>query len=73
MIRFGNGMGDINRGGGISGRPREDEAGLYWVKWHVDRSQGIPHSEYLQVDAQGNQDSTIATPPCRSRRATPST
>jgi hypothetical protein len=56
MIRFGNGMGDINRGGGVSGRPREDEAGLYWVKWHVDRSQGIPLSEYLQVDAQGNQE-----------------
>jgi hypothetical protein len=56
MIRFGNGLGDIDRGGGVSGRPREDEAGLYWVKWHVDRSQGIPLSEYLQVDAQGNQD-----------------
>lgn len=46
MIRFGNGMGDINRGGGISKLSREDEAGLYWVKWHVDRSQGIPSSEY---------------------------
>ncbi|WP_425396327.1 fibronectin type III domain-containing protein [Aeoliella sp.] len=46
MIRFGNGVGDIDRGGGVSGRNREDEAGLYWVKWHVDRSQGIPDSEY---------------------------
>ncbi len=46
MIRFGNGLGDINRGGGISGRERGDEAGLYWVQWHVDRSQGIPTSEY---------------------------
>ena len=46
MIRFGNGMGDIDRGGGVSGLPREDEAGLYWVKWHVDHSQGIPDSEY---------------------------
>lgn len=46
MIRFGNGMGDIDRGAGVSGRPREDEAGLYWVKWHVDRSQGIDDSEY---------------------------
>ena len=46
MIRFGNGIGDIDRGGGISGLTREDEAGLYWVKWHVDRSQGIPDSEY---------------------------
>ncbi|MBX7102680.1 MAG: fibronectin type III domain-containing protein [Gemmataceae bacterium] len=46
MIRFGNGMGDIDRGGGVSGLAREDEAGIYWVKWHVDRSQGIPDSEY---------------------------
>lgn len=46
MIRFGNGRGDINRGGGISGFDREDEAGLYWVQWHVDRSQGISITEY---------------------------
>ena len=47
MIRFGNGMGDISRGpAGVSNMPRENEAGLYWVKWHVDRSQGIPDSEY---------------------------
>ncbi|MEM1444487.1 MAG: N-acetylmuramoyl-L-alanine amidase [Planctomycetota bacterium] len=46
MIRFGNGVGDIDRGGGVSGQLREDEAGLYWVQWHVDRSQGIPNSEY---------------------------
>lgn len=46
MIRFGNGMGDINRGGGVSGQSREDEAGLYWVQWHVDRAQGIASSEY---------------------------
>ena len=46
MIRFGNGMGDIDRGGGISGRGREDEAGLYWVKWHVGHAQGIPENVY---------------------------
>src|SRR5690606_17778194 len=31
-IRFGNGMGDVNRGGGISGRPREEESSRYWVE-----------------------------------------
>ena len=46
MIRFGNGVGDINRGNGVSGQSRENEAGLYWVEWHVDRSQGIPTSAY---------------------------
>ena len=25
---------------------REDEAGLYWVMWHVNHSQGIDESEY---------------------------
>ena len=46
MIRFGNGVGDIDRGNGVSGQIRENEAGLYWVEWHVDRSQGIPTSSY---------------------------
>ena len=46
MIRFGNGVGDVVQGGTTSGRDREDEAGLYWVEWHVTRSQGIPESEY---------------------------
>jgi hypothetical protein len=46
MIRFGNGVGDVDRGAGISGVGREDESGLYWVKWHVDRSQGVSDSEY---------------------------
>jgi hypothetical protein len=31
-IRFGNGLGDIDRGGGASGQSREDEAGLYWIE-----------------------------------------
>ncbi|MCO6044806.1 fibronectin type III domain-containing protein [Aeoliella sp. ICT_H6.2] len=46
MIRFGNGIGDIDRGGGVSGRTREDEMAVYWIQWHVDRSQGIPESTY---------------------------
>ncbi len=31
-IRFGNGMGNINRGFGVSGHPRELEASRYWVQ-----------------------------------------
>jgi hypothetical protein len=61
MIRFGNGMGDIDCGGGVSGRPREDEAGLYWVKWHVDRSQGIPESEYRATNS--DRDATVSLSP----------
>lgn len=31
-IRFGNGMGDVNRGGGVSDHPREEEASRYWIE-----------------------------------------
>jgi N-acetylmuramoyl-L-alanine amidase len=61
MIRFGNGMGDIDRGGGVSGLAREDEAGLYWVMWHVDRSQGIPDSEYRETN--NDRDATVSLSP----------
>jgi hypothetical protein len=42
MIRFGNGMGDIDRGAGPSGMPRHDEAALYWIETH--RGIGAPDS-----------------------------
>jgi len=61
MIRFGNGMGDINRGQGISGKTREDEPALYWIKWHVDRSQGIATSEYSS--GGDDEDATVAASP----------
>lgn len=54
MIRFGNGMGDIDRGGGVSGLPREDESGIYWVMWHVDHSQGVATGAYRAVDSNDN-------------------
>lgn len=51
MIRFGNGKGDISRGpAGISKWGRQDESGLYWVKWHVDRSHGVAESDYRETD-----------------------
>jgi hypothetical protein len=61
MIRFGNGMGDIDRGGGASGLSREDEAGLYWVKWHVDRAQGVQESDYRETDV--DRQATISLSP----------
>jgi|GEM_PF-1176042 len=61
MIRFGNGVGDIDRGGGTSGRDREDEAGLYWVQWHVDHSQGIATSAYRT--ASKDRDATVSLSP----------
>jgi hypothetical protein len=62
MIRFGNGMGDISRGqAGVSGRARPDEAGLYWVMWHVDRSQGIAPSDYRATNS--DRQATISLSP----------
>ena len=57
-IRFGNGMGDIDRGGGISGRAREDEAALYWIMAQV--GQGTSESAYRQFSS--DRDSTIRAP-----------
>ena len=51
MIRFGNGKGDISRGAaGISKWGRQDESGLYWVKWHADRAHGVAESDYRETD-----------------------
>ena len=55
MIRFGNGIGDINLGNGTSGLPREDEAGVYWIAQNL--GQGISTSEY------GSIASTVSAPP----------
>ncbi|MGI8906389.1 MAG: fibronectin type III domain-containing protein [Candidatus Sumerlaeaceae bacterium] len=31
-IRFGNGLGDVNNGGGISGYSRREESTVYWIQ-----------------------------------------
>ncbi|QEG36476.1 golvesin C-terminal-like domain-containing protein [Bythopirellula goksoeyrii] len=46
MIRFGNGVGDLSFGGGVSGRDRVDELSLYWLQWHTEHSQGVPSSAH---------------------------
>ncbi len=38
-IRFGNGMGTVDRGGGISRYPREDESMRYWVQANLGQGQ----------------------------------
>jgi hypothetical protein len=58
-IRFGNGMGSINRGGGVSGYPREEECARYWVQ--AGLGQGQPTSLY---DGSGDDGSdSVGTPP----------
>ena len=61
MIRFGNGVGDITQSGTISGRNREDEAGLYWIEWHVAHSQGISTTEYRT--SSSDRSATVGASP----------
>jgi hypothetical protein len=62
-IRFGNGMGDIDRGGGISTYPREEEASRYWIQRAV--SQGQAASIY---DGSGDDGSDNVGAPIRMAR-----
>jgi N-acetylmuramoyl-L-alanine amidase len=63
MIRFGNGMGDTDRGAGVSGRSREDELSLYWIKWQVDNSQGVPLSSYRSSASNNDGDANVGASP----------
>lgn len=58
-IRFGNGMGDINRGGGISGKPRNEEASRYWV----ERGLGQGASSTIYNSSDIDQDDNVSAPP----------
>lgn len=57
-VRFGNGMGDVPRAGGVSGFSREDEGDVYWIEQalgnNVDR-------RLFDAGADGN--STVSSPP----------
>lgn len=59
-IRFGNGMGDIDRGGGVSGKTREDEASRYWVEKGF--GQGGDTSVYDRPTLS-DVDDNVGTPP----------
>ena len=51
-IRFGNGMGTVDRGTGVSDYPREDESMRYWIQANL--SQGQSTSLY---DGTGDDES----------------
>lgn len=58
-IRFGNGEGDVDRGGGISGYLRETECSRYWVQRGL--GEGGSSSVY---DGSGDDNSdNVGTPP----------
>jgi hypothetical protein len=59
-IRFGNGMGDISRGAGVSGYAREDEPALYWIMKMA--GVGTPQSAYYGTNTN-DRDATVSAAP----------
>ena len=58
-IRFGNGMGDIVRGAGVSGLERELEASRYWVQSMV--GQGMSSTLY-DLGGYDDADDNVGAP-----------
>ncbi len=58
-VRFGNGMGDVNRGGGISGYPRDEEGDCYWI----ERSLGHTADPRLFTVSGDDGAATVGSPP----------
>ena len=51
-IRFGNGMGSVDRGTGLSSYPREEENCRYWMQAHLGQGQST-----TLYDGSGNDES----------------
>lgn len=52
-VKIGGGMGSINRGGGVSGRPRWEECSRYFAEYH-----GMPSSVWDSSSNDGNDNVT---------------
>jgi hypothetical protein len=50
-IRFGNGMGDVDLGGGVSGYAREEECSRFWVQRALGQGQDTNIAAYGNVGA----------------------
>ncbi len=62
-IRFGNGMGDVDRGFGVSTYPREEESSRYWVQ----RATGQGQSSSLYDGSGTDAEDTVGAPPRMAR------
>lgn len=58
-IRFGNGRGDVNRGGGSSGYSREEEASRYWV----ERMLPVGAPPIFEPNETSDQNNNVGAPP----------
>ena len=57
-VRFGGGMGNIQRGGKVSGRPRYLEGARYWAQW-----AGMPYKVYSKSNGTNDYNDDINTRP----------
>ncbi|MBR3896230.1 MAG: xanthan lyase [Bacteroidaceae bacterium] len=55
-VRFGGGMGDIQRGGVVSGFPRYLEGARYWSQW-----AGMPYEVYAGYKGENDYNDDINT------------
>ena len=63
-IRFGNGMGSVDRGFGVSTYPREEEASRYWVEASIGQGQSptIYDPDYPTASTDDQTDNVGAPP-----------
>lgn len=55
-VRFGGGMGNIERGGSVSGMPRYLEGARYWAQW-----AGMPYPIYSKSNGTNDYNDDINT------------
>jgi hypothetical protein len=58
-IRFGNGMGSVDRGSGVSDYPREQESSRYWIQTSLGQGQ----STTLYESASSDEGDSWSAPP----------
>ena len=61
-IRFGNGMGSVDRGGGVSGYPREEESCRYWIQANLGQGQ----STVIYDASDTDEHDSFSAPPLMS-------
>ncbi len=72
-VRFGNGMGDVNRGGGASGWPREQEPASYWAEHSVGQGTAPLFDAVEGADDQSNNVGTAPRMSAHMNRETSGT
>lgn len=66
-IRFGNGMGDVNNGGGVSGYSRREESTVYWIQngWGNGDTSAYPRAAdvWNNANTADDENASWSAPP----------